>query len=181
MISFNALFWMFVILFAIIGGMRGWAKELLVVFSVILTMFILTVTERFVPFIRENLAINNPDIMFWVRSALLLTLAFFGYQTPTISKLAGNNRFAREKLQDMLLGAVLGAFNGYLIFGSIWYYLDLASYIPFANFATAPQPGTPAGEAALAMIKFLPPSFFGSPTIYFITAVCFVFVLVVFL
>ncbi len=36
MVSLIVIFWMYVILFAIIGGMRGWAKELLVTFSVIL-------------------------------------------------------------------------------------------------------------------------------------------------
>ena len=51
MIGLNAIFWMFVILFGIIGAMRGWAKELLVTFSVILAMFILTVLENFVPVI----------------------------------------------------------------------------------------------------------------------------------
>ena len=35
MMSIVYLFWMFVILFAIVGWMRGWAKELLVAFSVI--------------------------------------------------------------------------------------------------------------------------------------------------
>ena len=34
------LFWMYVILFAVIGMMRGWARELLVAFSVILANLI---------------------------------------------------------------------------------------------------------------------------------------------
>ena len=34
MMSLAIVFWMYVILFAIIGGMRGWAKEILVSFSV---------------------------------------------------------------------------------------------------------------------------------------------------
>ena len=39
MISILSAFWMFVILFGLIGAMRGWAKELLVVFSVVLALF----------------------------------------------------------------------------------------------------------------------------------------------
>ena len=35
MMSIVYIFWMYVILFAVIGAMRGWAKELLVAFSVI--------------------------------------------------------------------------------------------------------------------------------------------------
>ena len=35
MMSIVYLFWMYVILFGVIGSMRGWAKELLVAFSVV--------------------------------------------------------------------------------------------------------------------------------------------------
>jgi hypothetical protein len=38
MMSIIYVFWMYVVLFAIIGWMRGWAKELLVSFSVILSL-----------------------------------------------------------------------------------------------------------------------------------------------
>ena len=38
MVTLNFLFWMFVILFGVIGAMRGWAKELLVTFSAILAL-----------------------------------------------------------------------------------------------------------------------------------------------
>ncbi len=40
MISLSVLFWVFVILFAVIGLTRGWAKELMVSFSVILGLFV---------------------------------------------------------------------------------------------------------------------------------------------
>ncbi len=33
MVSLAFVFWMYVVLFAIIGGMRGWAKEILVSFQ----------------------------------------------------------------------------------------------------------------------------------------------------
>ncbi len=58
MVSLIVVFWMYVILFAIIGAMRGWARELLVAFSVILALFIISVLENFVPFIRNILASN---------------------------------------------------------------------------------------------------------------------------
>ncbi len=53
MISLDVIFWMFVVLFAIIGLMRGWAKELLVTFAVILALFIITVLENYVPFVTK--------------------------------------------------------------------------------------------------------------------------------
>ena len=53
MMSLTFVFWMYVILFSIIGGMRGWAKEMLVTFSVILALTFSTLLEHYVPFIRD--------------------------------------------------------------------------------------------------------------------------------
>ncbi|WP_152031773.1 hypothetical protein [Longilinea arvoryzae] len=179
MIGLNATFWMYVVLFALIGGMRGWARELLVSFSVILAMFIINVLERFVPFVRDTLPLTAPNSLFWMRTLIILSLVFFGYQTPKIPRLAESGRFARDRLQDSLLGIFLGAFNGYLIFGSLWFYMNAANY-PFA-IVTAPMAGTPIGDAAIRLLSFLPPNWLGSPAIYFAVAIAFVFVLVVFI
>ncbi len=178
MIGLNVLFWIFVVLFAVIGMTRGWAKELLVSFAVILAMFIITVLERFVPFMRDNVVFTGGATLFWVRFLLMLAMVFFGYQGPNIPKLASTNRFARERLQDSLLGFFLGALNGYLVFGSIWYYLDDAGY-PF-GFIVAPISG-PIAEATTRMMPLMPPYWLGTPAIYFAVAIAFAFVLVVFI
>lgn len=179
MISLNFIFWMYVLLFGIIGGMRGWARELLVSFSVILSLFIISVLERFVPFIRDTLPMNSPSSVFWLRSILLISLVFFGYQTPKFPKIAGSGRFARDKLQDILLGFVLGAVNGYFIWGTLWFYIADANY-PF-DMIIPPDINTELGKQAVELLSFMPPHLFGTPTIYFAVAVAFVFVLVVFL
>jgi uncharacterized membrane protein required for colicin V production len=159
--------------------MRGWARELLVSFSVILALFLLSVLEKFVPFIRDTLMVNNPNSFFWLRSILLLSLVFFGYQTPKFPKLANSGRFIRDHFQDILLGLFLGAVNGYLIFGSLWFFLDDAGY-PF-SFILAPDLNSEVGIIAQELLSFMPPELLGSPTIYFAVAIAFVFVLVVFL
>ena len=141
MMSLVYVFWMFVILFGVIGLLRGWAKELLVTFAIILALFISNLLERFVPFIRDNLAANADQTLFWIRMIILLLMVIFGYQTPNIPKLAGSNRFVRERLQDVLLGLFLGAFNGFLIYGTIWSYLNDAKY-PFS--IVQPPPTGPA-------------------------------------
>jgi uncharacterized membrane protein required for colicin V production len=175
MIGLDVIFYLLIVLFAVIGMTRGWAKELLVTFSVILSLFILTVLEKFVPFIRDNLTGAN---LFWLRGSLLAALVFFGYQGPNIPRLAGTNRFVRERLQDSLLGIFLGAVNGYLVWGTVWFFLQDAGY-PF-SFIYAP----PAGETADAiqrLVMILPPCWLGAPAIYFAVAVAFAFVLVVFI
>jgi hypothetical protein len=180
MVSLVVIFWMYVILFSIIGAMRGWARELLVAFGVILALFIISVLERFVPFISNTLA-SIPSTLFWLRVGILLALVFFGYQTPNIPRLAGSNRFARERLQDILLGVFLGALNGYMIAGTVWFYLNASGY-PFPNLISAPPPGTQLYETTQRMIALMPPQLLGgSSAIYFAVALAFAFVLVVFI
>ena len=87
MMSVVYIFWMFVILFAIVGGMRGWAKELLVSFSVILALGLNHVIRRYIPVAQT---LPETDVtLFWVRTIILIVLVFFGYQTVvSIERLA---------------------------------------------------------------------------------------------
>jgi len=170
------IFWMYVILFAIVGGMRGWAKELLVAFSVILALALNHVIRRYIP---VAAALPESDVtLFWVRTIVLLVLVFFGYQTViTISRLAA--RAARERLQDTLFGVILGAFNGYLIAGTILYYMHVADY-PFQNVITKPQ--DPALlQTVNQMMLYMPPQLLGEPGIYFAVILAFIFVIVVYI
>ena len=177
MVSLGFFFFFMVAIFALIGAMRGWAKEMLVSFSVILAIFLITVLERYVPLIYNSFAQPGSISQFWLRVIILGVLAFFGYQTPNLPKIDAT-RFAREKLQDIMLGIFLGAVNGYLIVGSLWMFLAQANY-PF-DYITPPVPGTPLGDAALAIVNWLPPRWLGPPTIYFAIGLAFLFVIVVF-
>ena len=176
MVSLTFVFWMYVVLFAVIGGMRGWAKEILVSFSVILALTLTTLLDHYVPFVRDVLGKDSPVLYFWLRTLVLFMLVFFGYQTPNISRFAP--KMTREKFQDILLGVVLGALNGYLIAGTVWFYLHDASY-PFP-LITSPDGNTPLGKAALAMLQYMPPRVLGIPAIYFAVVLAFIFVIVVF-
>jgi uncharacterized membrane protein required for colicin V production len=183
MIGLAAIFWMFVILFAIIGAMRGWAKELLVTFSAILGMFVLSVITNYLPVIGPMLK-GNPDLAYWVNTITFILIVFFGYQSPSIARYAGVNRFAREKFQDGLLGFMLGAFNGYLVVGTLLWFLQEAynatgSY-PL-SFIIPPDANTDIGKAYLNLVNYLPPTWLNGVTLYIAVAIAFAFVLVVFL
>ena len=178
MVSLTFIFWMYVVLFGIIGAMRGWAKELLVSFSVILALTFITLLQNYIPFIRDVITQNGTD-MFWTRSIILFVLVFFGYQTPNIQKIA--DKFTRERFQDSLLGVFLGGINGYLIAGSLWYFLNEANY-PFLEISDPLKTGIPQiVDAATKIIAYLPPSILSVPAIYFAVVLAFVFVLVVFI
>lgn len=176
MMSVVYLFWMFVILFAIVGWMRGWAKELLVAFSVILALGLNHVLRRYIP-IAQNLPETDVSL-FWVRTIILLVLVYFGYQTViSISHLA--SRAARERLQDTLFGAILGAINGYLIAGTILFYIHIADY-PFEEVLSKPTDPVLL-QSVNQMMLYMPPQLLGEPGIYFAIIVAFVFVLVVYI
>jgi len=175
MISVVYVFWMYVILFGIIGAMRGWVKELLVSFSVIVALTTNHVLTRYIPIVRD-LPINSPSL-FWIRSLILVVLVFFGYQTVvSISRLAA--RAMRERLQDTLFGIVMGVFNGYLITGTLLYYLYEANY-PYPEIVSPPTGSVL--EIVQAMMNWMPPHILGEPGIYFAVLLCFIFVLVVFI
>jgi hypothetical protein len=63
MVSLLFVFWMFIILFGVIGANRGWAKELLVVCSVILALAFIVLIERYIPPVRNlaATALNPPS------------------------------------------------------------------------------------------------------------------------
>ncbi len=176
MISLTAFFWIFVILFAFIGALRGWAKEIMVTFGVILAIFLISVLEQFIPFMQQDM---KPISRLWLRSIILFLLVFFAYQGPNIPRLAETGRFAREKLRDMLVGIVIGALNGYLIAGTAWHFMHQAGYP--VDFITSPDFSTKAGEAAARLIEILPPIWLQPPLLYIAVAVAFVFVIIVFI
>jgi uncharacterized membrane protein required for colicin V production len=180
MVGLHVVFWILVILFALIGMTRGWAKELLVTFSVILALFMIAVLERWAPFFEAPADVALSAQQFWLRTGLLLALVFFGYQTPNIPKLAGTGRFVRDHLQDSLLGFVLGAVNGYLIWGTIWFYLNSAGQ-PFQQILIPPPVGSQTEMAINQLLRALPPTWLDVPFIYFAVAIAFAFVLVVFI
>jgi uncharacterized membrane protein required for colicin V production len=176
MMSIVYLFWMYVILFGLVGWMRGWAKELLVAFSVILALALNHVVHKYIP-IARGLPENDVSL-FWVRTIILLVLVYFGYQTViSIPHLA--SKAARERLQDTLFGAFLGAINGYLVAGSILYYMHVAEY-PFENVISMPAEPT-LQQTVAQMMLYMPPQLLGEPGIYFAIILAFVFVLVVYI
>ncbi len=127
MIPFHTVFLILVLIFALIGSLRGWAKEIIVAFSVLLALFLEQVLTTMVPPIRDLWA-NMPLMSkFWIRVVVFLIIVIFGYASPSLAQRFGA-KVARERLQDVLLGFFIGVLNGLLIIGTIWFYLDEARY-----------------------------------------------------
>lgn len=175
MMSVVYLFWMYVFLFGVIGAMRGWAKELMVIFSVVTSLAVNLLLEKYIPLVRD--LDKTTTSVFWVRVIILIALVYFGYQTVNISRLAG--KALRENLQDTLFGAVLGGVNGYLVAGSVLYYNHVANY-PYPNVISRAADPTIA-EAIEKMMAVMPPRFLGEPSIYFAVIIILIFIIVVYI
>jgi hypothetical protein len=175
MMSIVYLFWMYVLLFAVIGAMRGWAKELLVAFSVITSLAVNLLLEKYIPLVRDLDKASSS--VFWIRTLILTALVYFGYQTVSLPRLA--SKAARERLQDALFGAVLGGLNGYFIAGTVLYYNHVANY-PY-NKIVSPATDPAIIETINRMMNYMPPRFLGEPGIYFAVIIILIFIIVVYI
>jgi uncharacterized membrane protein required for colicin V production len=177
MMSVVYVLWMYVILFAVIGWMRGWAKELMVSFSVVTALAVNYLLRRYVP-VMQNID-EHSSAMFWIRSVILMGLVYFGYQTViSVQRLAA--KAGRERLADSLFGAVMGGFNGYLIAGTLLFYLISANYTALPNIIIPPTDPQVA-DAIEVMMKYMPPQWLGEPTIYFAVILILIFIIVVYI
>ena len=132
MISFFSLFWIFFALFAVIGATRGRTKEFIVSLSAIVGIFLNLLLETYVPFYRDLMLTAYPTTLFMMRSGILLAVVIMGYVTPSLPQVILRAQEVRPvgKVRNLFWGTALGALNGYLIVGSILFYLNSAGY-PF--------------------------------------------------
>lgn len=150
MVPLDTFLFAFVLLFGMMGALRGWSKEMLVLFSVILGLAVKLIFSEYVPVARDFFD-RSPLEQFYLYSGLIVLMAVSGYAGPAVSgRLAGVS--ARETLQDVMLGFIIGAINGFLIIGSIWYFLDAADYGILG--ITAPEPNS---MAEVIVSTYLPP------------------------
>jgi uncharacterized membrane protein required for colicin V production len=127
MIPIHTVFGTLMILFGLIGGLRGWAKEIIVACSVIVALFFQHVLLTFIPPLRDLFNNLAPNTKFYTRTVVFIIITIFGYASPTvISRIGG--KVARERLQDILLGFFIGLLNGFLIIGTVLAFLDMSYF-----------------------------------------------------
>ncbi len=175
MISLTVLFGLLVIIFGTIGAMRGWAKELLVTSAIVLGLFLNSILASYIQPYQTLMVTAPPGTILSMQAGVLLLLAFFGYQTPKIQAL--QPKLVRERFEEILLGGFMGLLNGFLLVGSIWFYLHQTGY------ATTDLVIAPEGELAEQIegfMAYMPPSLLPIPHVFFAVGVVFVFIIVVF-
>lgn len=142
MTNVEVVFLIFVLVFAMVGVVRGFLKELGVTIVIIVTLFAL---DRLIPLVEQLIRSGSLQALGWqpyvgdaptepgTRTALavifgLFTLAgtFFAYQGETLAFEGKSPAFP----VGLILGALVGAVNGYLVVGTLWWLLNHYQY-PF--------------------------------------------------
>lgn len=130
MLSLSVLFWITVGAFALVGALRGWAREIVATSGLVLALFIVNQFGYLILSLlgQTPAALGDPTLaqrrQFYVYTAIFLFLAFFSYQSPRLSGTISSRLRPRDTFQDKLLGAIVGGVNGYLIAGAIWAFLE---------------------------------------------------------
>jgi uncharacterized membrane protein required for colicin V production len=151
-IELNILIWALAIFFGYLGWNRGWTKEIISTAGIVLALFALF---QFDNVLRGQILVAFPnDQKFAIQTILFLTVCFFAYQTRAlVGNDAGRARgdSGRDPLQTKALGAIVGFLNGYMIGGTIWYFLDInrlpSGQYPLDPFVIAPIVGTASAQA----------------------------------
>jgi hypothetical protein len=141
MITLYSMMWISAIFFSIVGMIRGWNRELVTLAGIILSLFALF---QFDALVRGVLLASVPnDQVFFVDIFLFGLILYLTYRTRGGFVSGGGPR--RSRIQEAILGGLVGALNGYLIWGAVWYFLDINEY-PLSPLVIAPAPGSISAE-----------------------------------
>lgn len=148
MVELSVLVWLLAGFFGYVGFRRGWTKEIISLAGIVLGIFAM---YQFDTLIRVTLFGDLPPAtVFYIQAALFITVVFFSYQTRALGE-GRTRREERDETQTRVLGAIVGFANGYLVAGTLWYFLDIANY-PLAPRVISP----PAGSLSAAAVDNLP-------------------------
>ncbi len=203
MIAIVSIFWILLGFFAVIGMLRGWAKEIIATAGIVLALFALKqFGDALFPPMTVQLSAAELQARkaneFTVRIGFFLLVVFFAYQTPAAMETwdrqrGGGRRLAwlNEGLQQRILGFIIGLFNGWLVIGAIWSYADRLGY-PFGEYVVQPTDlykvvtalgytQTELQETTLSMVNSLPLAVLGQNDIVLplMVVILFLFVIIV--
>lgn len=138
MIQILSFMWLLAFLFGFVGFLRGWNRELVGTAGILVALFALF---QFDAILRSYFySPLSRDQVFLIQAGIFLAIVFVVYQAPDL----GTNR-SRTDMQAGFLGAVVGAINGYLVGGTLWYFMDINEY-PLPQFIVAPTLNSPTAQ-----------------------------------
>ncbi len=162
MAPIEVFFGALVVMFGLVGLVRGFLRELGVTMVMVFALFFLSLVDstvtRGVERLIELLGLKSDAgsvalYTCWLYLGVLMVAAFISYQGETLA-FAGNNP---PGTFGLVLGLLLGLVNGYLIAGSLWYFMDRFSY-PITWLGFSAERLSPL---ASKLVPMLPSAFLG--------------------
>lgn len=137
MVPIEVVWFIIVLLFGLIGIVRGYLKELGVTTVVVIALYGITTFEgRLVPLlIRVVRGAGEPGAVFWQTVLCMVGLAVVAFISYHGQTLAFQGKQPANGALVVFLNASAGLVNGYLIAGGIWFYLDRLNY-PLLGFTS---------------------------------------------
>lgn len=134
MIQFVSLLWILALFWAVFGFLRGWYREIVVTAAILVSTFLLVQADSL---LRGVLLVRfSRDQVFIVQLIIFIAIIYYA-----ASQQYGARPRQRDGFQAGVIGAVVGALNGYLVGGTLWYFMDVNEY-PFSTVISAPAPGS---------------------------------------
>jgi len=182
MINANLVFAMFVIVFGLVGAMRGWVREVIVTASLVLALFVLNQLGEKWNTLIAGIAAQRTGEQWLLRLLPFFLIAFFGYLGPAVVR----SRFEqnmRGKLEQGILAFIIGAINGYIIFSTVAFIawragLFDASTLPGANQSPLFTPPV-GGWGEMFFLKSAAITVLSGSTLVIVLIAVFLFVIVV--
>jgi hypothetical protein len=151
----GVVFLIVMLLFGVIGIVRGVAKELGVTTMLLVALMVLQLTatlflSRITQFLTQVFGVSAADvpaILAFCSACFLMLMTFISYQGVTL--------IFPIKSTSWFLGLGIGLINGYLFAGSMWYYLQRAGW-PLLHSLVKPE----YSQLNDTLYKLMPPVIF---------------------
>jgi uncharacterized membrane protein required for colicin V production len=166
--SIEILFYTVVLIFGFIGLVRGVHRELgnAIIFMAVVAILGLANNQGWIERVVQALtsalgadAVRTAEITFMVYATILVLVVIITYQGVVFD-------FSAKPVTGFwggVLGFIVGAFNGYLIAGTLWFYADKYQY----PFGLLTGPLTPTGTL---LLQLSPLTIFPNPVFWAVPA-----------
>ncbi len=152
-----------ILVFVVVSLIRGYNRELGVTVLLLLVVFVelqfsdvieRVITEQVLPRLIEQPSSDLRNFLLMaVFHGLLLLVLFWSYAGRTLTFPGTPPSGAEGFFFNVLVGLV----NGYLVAGTLWYYMDKYEYPYLVKWGLLQLPLTPRGQA---LVRYLPPAIF---------------------
>lgn len=140
MINLFLLFVLLMSMFAMVGYMRGWQKEVITLSGLVAGIALLQMFSydilNFFGFTAQDVATPEQQVdvrraQVYLQSGFFILVAFFSYQVVArLALQAVSGRLGdrlRTGLERRVIGLIVGVINGYIVVGGLWGFLE---YLP---------------------------------------------------